>query len=107
VIVVLAFVYAVLALTSGSGIPRNASVLGVDIGGQTPEQAAATLDKALGSAAREPIEATVQGKHISISPAQAGLGFDAKATVAPYQAGPGIRSPWLASSPAEYRSLPL
>jgi vancomycin resistance protein YoaR len=82
--VVLAFIYAVLVLASGSGVPRNATVLGVDIGGQSPEQAVATLEKALGSAARQPIEATVQGKHISISPAQAGLSFDAKATVDPY-----------------------
>ena len=84
IVVVLAFAYGVLVLASGSGLPRNATVLGVDVGGQTQEQAVATLTKSLGATAREPIEATAEGNHLSISPAQAGLSFDAAATVAPY-----------------------
>ena len=84
IVVLLAFVYGVLVLASGSGVPRNATVLGVDVGGQSQEQAVATLEKALGASSREPIDATAQGKHLTISPAQAGLSFDAAATVAPY-----------------------
>jgi vancomycin resistance protein YoaR len=81
---VLAAAYVALVLASGSGVPRNATVLGIDVGGQSAQEAAATVTKALGAASTAPIEATADGKHISISPAQAGLSFDANATFAPY-----------------------
>jgi len=81
---VLALVYIVLVVASGTGMPRNATVLGVDVGGQSQKEAAATLTKALGPKAQEAIDLTAQDKPISVSPAQAGLAFDVDATVAPY-----------------------
>lgn len=81
---VLALVYVVMVVASGSGMPRNATVLGVDVGGQSQQEAAATLTKALGPKSQEAIDLTAQSKPISVSPAQAGLAFDVDATVAPY-----------------------
>jgi len=81
---VLALIYVFVAATSGSGMPRNATVLGVDVGGQSQQEAVATLTKALGAKSTEAIDLTAQDKPISVSPAQAGLAFDVNATVAPY-----------------------
>lgn len=84
IIGVLALAYAALVLASGTGIPRNATVLGVNVGGQSQQEAVATLTDALSAKVQAGIDVTAQGKQLSISPAQAGLSFDANATVAPY-----------------------
>lgn len=76
--------YAALVAASGDGLPRGAKVLGVDVGGQSEAQAAATLTTELGPAATDPINATIDDESVSIVPADAGLTFDAEATVAGY-----------------------
>ena len=75
-------VYLGLVAATGDGLPRGASVLGVDVGGQSEEQAVTTLTTALGPRSTATIDAVVGSDHVSIVPADAGLAFDAKATVA-------------------------
>ena len=76
--------YAALVASSGDGLPRGAKVLGVDVGGMSEAEAAAKLDAELGPAATEPINATIGEDSVSIVPADAGLTFDAEATVDGY-----------------------
>ena len=78
----LAAVYLGLVATTGDGLPRGTTVLGVDVGGQSEAQAVATLDSALGTRAAAPVEAVIGTDHVSLVPADAGLQFDAAATVA-------------------------
>jgi vancomycin resistance protein YoaR len=77
-----AVVYLGLVAATGDGLPRGATVLGVDVGGQSQEQAVATLTTSLGPRSTATIDAVVGSDHVSIVPADAGLAFDAKATVA-------------------------
>lgn len=79
---VLLVAYLALVLSTGDGLPRGTRVLGVDVGGQSEQQAAATLASALGPQAAAPIEAVVGGEHVTVVPADAGLAFDPEATVA-------------------------
>ena len=76
--------YAALVASSGDGLPRGAKVLGVDVGGLSEAEAVAKLDAQLGPAATEPINATIGEDSVSIVPADAGLSFDAEATVDGY-----------------------
>ncbi len=75
-------VYLGLVATTGDGLPRGTTVLGVDVGGQSETQAVATLDSGLGKRAAEPVAAVIGSDHVSVVPADAGLAFDAQATVA-------------------------
>ena len=77
-----------LALTGG-GVPRGTTVLGVDIGGLSREEALTKLDAELRSRARAPISVRVGEDEYALSPAQAGLELDAPATVD--SAGAGAR----------------
>ena len=74
--------YLGLVAATGDGLPRGATVLGVDVGGQSEAQAATTLTTSLGPRSTATIDAVVGSDHVSIVPADAGLAFDAKATVA-------------------------
>jgi len=76
--------YGALVAASGDGLPRGATVLGVDVGGLSEAQATATLDKQLGPRATAPINATIGSDAVSVVPADAGLTFDAAATVDGY-----------------------
>ncbi len=78
----LAAVYLGLVATTGDGLPRGTTVLGVDVGGQSEAQAVSTLHSALGRRATAPLAAVVGTEHVSLVPADAGLAFDAQATVA-------------------------
>jgi vancomycin resistance protein YoaR len=78
----LAAVYLGLVATTGDGLPRGTTVLGVEVGGQSEAQAVATLDSALGSRASAPVAAVIGTEHVSLVPADTGLAFDAQATVA-------------------------
>ena len=79
---VVAALYVVLALVSGDGVPRGTTVAGVDVGGQSQTEAAATLDSALAKQMKAPIVATVGDTKVAVVPAAAGLALDAPATVA-------------------------
>jgi vancomycin resistance protein YoaR len=74
-------VYLGLVAATGDGLPRGTTVLGVDVGGQSEEQAVATLTSSLAPRATATLDALVGSDHVSIVPADAGLGFDARATV--------------------------
>jgi vancomycin resistance protein YoaR len=75
-------VFIIGVLVVGTGIARGTTVAGVEIGGQSREEAVATLEEAIGKPAAEPIRLRVADQVFTIEPAKAGLRFDAEATVA-------------------------
>jgi lipoprotein-anchoring transpeptidase ErfK/SrfK len=64
------------ALAQEPVIPPGAKAAGLDIGGQTLSQAAATLDAAFAAALAQPIEFRVAGHRKRLDPATIGFGFD-------------------------------
>ncbi|GAA4902203.1 hypothetical protein GCM10023237_21900 [Streptomyces coeruleoprunus] len=73
--------YGAGLLLNQSDVPKGTTVLGVDIGGGTTEEAAQKLDAALGKRATAPLQVSVGGKTQSLPPAKAGLALDSQATV--------------------------
>jgi vancomycin resistance protein YoaR len=78
----LALVYVALIVFSGGGVRQGTVVSGVSIGGMSTADAVATLDATLGKLSRRPIKVEAVGKEFVVKPKDAGLSFDAKATVA-------------------------
>ena len=74
-------VYLALVATTGDGLPRGTTVLGVDVGGQSETEAVATLQSSLATRSAAPIDAVIGSDHVSVVPKDAGLAFDARATV--------------------------
>ncbi|MEU6653291.1 hypothetical protein ABZ904_28620 [Streptomyces sp. NPDC046900] len=74
--------YGAGLLMNHSDVPKGTTVLGVDIGGGTRDDAIQKLDSALGSRTGKPLELSVDGKTVALRPDQAGLQLDSKATVA-------------------------
>jgi hypothetical protein len=62
-------------------VPKGTTVLGVDIGGGTRDDAVKKLDDAFGGRVNKPLKLSVGGKTVSLKPDQAGLQFDFAATV--------------------------
>ncbi len=83
----LVLAYLVAYLAAGDRAPRDASVAGVPVGGQTREQAEATLTAALADRAAAPVPVTVNGTSAEVDPVAAGLQVDAPASVAKAGAG--------------------
>lgn len=82
-LVVLAGVaYGAGLLMNHSDVPKGTTVLGVDIGGGTRDEAVKKLDAALGSRTDKPLQLSVDGRTVALKPDQAGLQLDSKATVA-------------------------
>lgn len=81
VIAVIVLFMIISLATMGSGIPRGTTVLGVSIGGLSQNEASAVLTEEF--AAREKATITVSNarKTFPIKPTEAGLSFDAAATV--------------------------
>ncbi|CAB4909193.1 unannotated protein [freshwater metagenome] len=76
-------IFVVIALAAmGSGIPRGTTVLGVSIGGLSQSEATAVVEKEFASREKATITVSSGRKTFPISPADAGLSFDAAATVA-------------------------
>ncbi|GAA3375146.1 hypothetical protein GCM10020367_41790 [Streptomyces sannanensis] len=73
--------YAAGLLLNHSEVPKGTTVLGVDIGGGTKEEAVSKLDSAFGDRATAPIQLNVDGKKAELKPEQAGLTLDSQATV--------------------------
>jgi lipoprotein-anchoring transpeptidase ErfK/SrfK len=74
-------VFVLLALPASAAaqepvIPPGAKAAGLDLGGQTLSQAAATLDAAFATAVARPIELRVAGHRFRLVPASIGFGFD-------------------------------
>lgn len=74
-------VYGAGLLMNHSDVPKGTTVLGVDIGGGTRDDAVKKLDDAFGSRVNKPLKLSVDGKTVSLPPDQAGLQFDFQKTV--------------------------
>ncbi|MFD5470092.1 hypothetical protein [Streptomyces sp. NPDC127105] len=80
VIVVAGVAYGAGLLMNHSDVPKGTTVLGVDIGGGTRDDAVKKLDDAFGSHVNQPLKLSVEGKSVTLKPDQAGLQFDTQAT---------------------------
>ena len=76
IVVLLAVVYVVAAFFASRQMPSEASVGGVDISGQSEEEAVATLERELGPRAAEEFRLQAGDMEATVVPADAGLGFD-------------------------------
>ncbi|MEU3841000.1 hypothetical protein AB0E88_13325 [Streptomyces sp. NPDC028635] len=81
VVVLAAGLYGAGLLMNHSDVPKGTTVLGVDIGGGTRDEAVKKLDEALGKGVNEPLKLSVDGSTVTLKPDQAGLHFDEDATV--------------------------
>lgn len=81
-VVLLAAVYAVAAVFASRQMPSEASAAGVDISGQSEEDAVATLERELAPRAEEEFRLQADGMEAAVVPADAGLAFDPQATIA-------------------------
>ena len=80
-LVVLAGAYAGAQWLYSDRVPRDTQVAGVDVGGLSAPEAKDRLAEELGPRAAEPIELTAADASTTLDPADAGLSFDAAATV--------------------------
>jgi hypothetical protein len=81
VIVIAGGVYGAGLLLNHSDVPKGTTVLGVDIGGGTKDEAVVKLEAALGKRAGLPLQLTVDGKKTELAPGNAGLSLDSQQTV--------------------------
>ncbi|WP_411083121.1 hypothetical protein [Streptomyces sp. cmx-18-6] len=80
-IVLLGIAYGAGLLLNHSEVPKGTTVLGVDIGGGTKEEAVGKLEAALGERAQAPLTLSVDGKQQKLDPEKAGLTLDSQETV--------------------------
>jgi hypothetical protein len=80
-IVVAGGFYGAGLLMNHSDVPKGTTVLGVDIGGGTRDDAVKKLDSVLGARASAPLHLRVGGKTAELRPENAGLSLDSQATV--------------------------
>ncbi|MFB7687818.1 hypothetical protein [Streptomyces sp. NPDC056140] len=73
--------YGAGLLLNHADVPKGTTVLGVDIGGSTKEEAVATLEATLGKRAHTPLQLSVGGKKVALAPDKAGLALDTQETV--------------------------
>ncbi|MCH0572424.1 hypothetical protein I3F60_24765 [Streptomyces sp. MUM 136J] len=81
VIVLVAGAYGAGLLMNHSDVPKGTTVLGVDIGGGTRDEAVKKLDQAFAKRVGQPLRLSVGGTTVTLKPDQAGLQFDKDATV--------------------------
>ncbi|MFC9652907.1 hypothetical protein [Streptomyces sp. NPDC056937] len=81
VVVAAAGVYGAGLLMNYSDVPKGTTVLGVDIGGGTRDEAVNKLEAALGERASAPLRLSIGGKTEELAPDKAGLSLDTQATV--------------------------
>ncbi|CAM5733598.1 Peptidoglycan binding domain-containing protein OS=Streptomyces fumanus OX=67302 GN=GCM10018772_49210 PE=4 SV=1 [Streptomyces fumanus] len=74
--------YGAGLLMNHSDVPKGTTVLGVDIGGSTRDDAVEKLDTAFEGRVNKPLKLSVGGDSVALKPDQAGLQFDTQATVA-------------------------
>lgn len=79
--VLLGIAYGAGLLMNHSEVPKGTTVLGVDIGGGTKEEAVVKLEAALGKRAQAPLQLSVDGKEQKLAPDKAGLTLDSQETV--------------------------
>ncbi|MFE9763306.1 hypothetical protein ACFYPC_02020 [Streptomyces sp. NPDC005808] len=73
--------YGAGLLMNHSDVPKGTTVLGVDIGGGTRDDAVKKLDDAFGDRTNKALPLSVDGDTVSLKPDQAGLQLDTQATV--------------------------
>ncbi|WP_418958950.1 hypothetical protein [Streptomyces tritici] len=73
--------YGAGLLLNHSEVPKGTTVLGVDIGGGTKEEAVGKLDAAFGARAVKPLQLAVEGRTQQLAPDKAGLSLDSQTTV--------------------------
>ncbi|MFF4487284.1 hypothetical protein ACFY0F_12460 [Streptomyces sp. NPDC001544] len=81
VVMVAGVAYGAGLLMNHSDVPKGTTVLGVDIGGGTRDDAVKKLDDAFGDKVNKPLKLSVGGKTVSLTPDKAGLQFDFQSTV--------------------------
>ncbi|MFF2775851.1 hypothetical protein ACFVU3_13150 [Streptomyces sp. NPDC058052] len=81
VVAVAGVAYGAGLLLNHSDVPKGTTVLGVDIGGGTKEEAVDKLETTLGKRAAAPLQLTVGGKKVQLAPDKAGLSLDSQETV--------------------------
>ncbi|WP_455753437.1 hypothetical protein [Streptomyces halstedii] len=79
--VLLGIAYGAGLVMNHSEVPKGTTVLGVDIGGGTKEEAVTKLDAAFGKRAQAPLTLSVDGKEEKLDPEKAGLTLDSQETV--------------------------
>jgi vancomycin resistance protein YoaR len=80
-VLALGLLYGVMAVFLAGHVASNVSVDGVDVGGMSPREAEATLNRELVTQSTRPVELTAQSRSVDIQPAAAGLQIDVAATV--------------------------
>lgn len=83
VLVVVVGAYVLAAWALGDRVPRGTTVAGVTIGSMSAPDAKAALNEALASVTEGPLAVSVETIESSLDPKEAGLEFDADATVDP------------------------
>ncbi|MFI5675098.1 hypothetical protein [Streptomyces cellulosae] len=73
--------YGAGLLMNHTDVPKGTTVLGVDIGGGTRDDAVEKLNKAFDSQVNKDLKLSVNGKTVTLKPEQAGLQFDMASTV--------------------------
>ncbi|MER6672572.1 hypothetical protein [Streptomyces sp. NPDC000983] len=81
VIVLAGGLYGAGLLMNHSDVPKGTTVLGVDIGGGTRDDAVQKLDDAFEDRVNQALKLSVGGKTVQLKPDQSGLQFDATTTV--------------------------
>ncbi|MCF1598609.1 hypothetical protein L0P92_34435 [Streptomyces muensis] len=81
VIVLAGGVYGAGLLMAHSDVPKGTTVLGVDIGGGTRDDAVKKLNDAFDERVNKPLKLSVDGKTVTLEPDKAGLQFDMQQTV--------------------------
>ncbi|MHB9853415.1 hypothetical protein ACSYGO_29810 [Streptomyces krungchingensis] len=81
VVVLVGGAYGAGLLMNHSDVPKGTTVLGVDIGGGTRDDAVRKLDDALGDRTNTALKLSVDGDTVTLKPDQAGLQLDSQATV--------------------------
>jgi vancomycin resistance protein YoaR len=80
VVLVGGYVATVTSVSGSDEVPAGTSVRGVDIGGMTTQEAAATLEEELGDEATAPIPVTAGEATTELEPEESGLEVDWQAT---------------------------
>lgn len=81
VVVVAGGAYGAGLLMNRTDVPKGTTVLGVDIGGGTRDSAVKKLDDAFRDRVNKPLQLSVGGGNVALTPDKAGLQFDYQATV--------------------------
>ncbi|MGW7357921.1 hypothetical protein ACWGI0_15140 [Streptomyces sp. NPDC054802] len=81
VVGLLGIAYGAGLLLNHSDVPKSTTVLGVDIGGGTKDEAVNKLEAAFGEQAKAPLQLSLDGKKAELLPDKAGLSLDSQATV--------------------------